>query len=57
MTRAILERYRQHVFLYRRRTDGAPLSHQAQAKRLISLRAFFQWLATQHRLLFNPPAS
>lgn len=54
VTRAILEAYRQHVFLYRRKTDGAPLSHQTQGKRLISVRAFFQWMARQHRLLYNP---
>jgi integrase/recombinase XerD len=54
VTRAILERYRQHIFQYRRKTDGAPLSHQTQAKRLISVRAFFQWLARQHHLLYNP---
>ncbi len=54
VTRALLERYRQHVYTYRRKTDGAPLSHQTQAKRLISVRAFFQWLARQHHLLYNP---
>lgn len=54
VTRGILERYRQHIFQYRRKTDGAPLSHQTQAKRLISVRAFFQWLARQHHLLYNP---
>jgi integrase/recombinase XerD len=54
VTRAILERYRQHVFMYRRKTDGAPLSHQTQGKRLISVRAFFQWMARQHHLLYNP---
>jgi integrase/recombinase XerD len=54
VTRAILERYRQHVFLYRTKTDGAPLSFQTQAKRLISVRAFFQWMARQHHLLYNP---
>lgn len=54
VTRAMLERYRQHVYTYRRKTDGAPLSHQTQAKRLISVRAFFQWLARQHHLLYNP---
>ena len=54
VTRGILERYRQHVFLYRRKTDGAPLSHQTQGKRLISVRAFFQWMARQHHLLYNP---
>jgi integrase/recombinase XerD len=54
VTRGILERYRQHVYTYRRKTDGAPLSHQTQAKRLISVRALFQWLARQHHLLYNP---
>lgn len=54
VTRALLERYRQHIFQYRRKTDGAPLSHQTQAKRLISVRAFFQWMARQHHLLYNP---
>ncbi len=54
VTRALLERYRQHVFAYRRKTDGAPLSQQTQGKRLISVRAFFQWLARQHHLLYNP---
>jgi integrase/recombinase XerD len=54
VTRALLERYRQHVFTYRTKTDGAPLSHQTQGKRLISVRAFFQWLARQHHLLYNP---
>jgi len=54
VTRAMLERYRQHIFQYRRKTDGAPLSFQTQAKRLISVRTFFQWLARQHHLLYNP---
>jgi integrase/recombinase XerD len=54
VTRSMLERYRQHVFLYRRKTDGAPLSFTTQAKRLISVRAFFQWMARQHHLLYNP---
>ena len=54
VTRGILERYRQHIFQYRRKTDGAPLSHQTQGKRLISVRAFFQWMARQHHLLYNP---
>ena len=54
VTRGILERYRQHIFQYRRKTDAAPLSHQTQGKRLISVRAFFQWLARQHHLLYNP---
>jgi integrase/recombinase XerD len=54
VTRALLERYRQHVFHYRRRDNGTPLSFQTQHKRLISVRMFFQWLARQYHLLFNP---
>lgn len=54
VTRAILERYRQHVFHYRTKSAGAPLSFQTQGKRLISVRAFFQWMTRQHHLLYNP---
>ena len=74
ITRAMLERYRQHVFHYRTRHQGgghgsagsagsadsagddagAPLSFHTQAKRLISVRMFFQWLARSHHLLYNP---
>jgi len=54
VTRAMLERYRQHVFHYRRKTDGLPLSFQCQGKRLIAVRVFFQWLTRQHHLMFNP---
>lgn len=54
VTRALLERYRQHVFHYRRRDTGTPLSFQTQAKRLIAVRMFFKWLTRQHHLLFNP---
>lgn len=54
VTRALLERYRQHVFHYRRKDSGTPLSFQTQHKRLISAQMFFQWLARQYHLLFNP---
>lgn len=54
VTRAILERYRQYVFAYRRKTDGLPLSFQCQGKRLIAVRVFFKWLTRAHHLLFNP---
>lgn len=54
VTRALLERYRQHVFHYRRRDNGAPLSFHTQGKRLISVRLFFQWLTRRYYLLFNP---
>ena len=54
VTRAMLERYRQHVFAYRRKTDGLPLSFQCQGKRIIAIRMFFKWLTRSHHLLFNP---
>lgn len=54
VTRAMLERYRQHVFHYRRRDNGQPLSFNCQGKRLVAVRVFFQWLARQHYLLYNP---
>ena len=54
VTRAILERYRQHIFTYHRKTDGLPLSCQTQGKRLISVRMFFKWMTRSHHLLFNP---
>jgi integrase/recombinase XerD len=54
VTRAMLERYRQHVFHYRTKYGDAPLSFQTQTKRLITVRMFFQWMARQHHLLYNP---
>ena len=61
VTRAMLERYRQYVFHYRRKSAGGkttevgqPLSFQTQARRLVSVRVFFQWLARSHYLLYNP---
>jgi integrase/recombinase XerD len=54
VTRAMLERYRQYIFTYRRKTDGLPLSFQTQGKRLITVRMFFKWMTRQHHLLFNP---
>ncbi|MYM88793.1 site-specific tyrosine recombinase XerC [Rugamonas sp. FT82W] len=54
VTRAMLERYRQYIFAYRRKADGAPLSFQTQGKRLITVRMFFKWMAKNHHLLFNP---
>lgn len=54
VTRAILERYRQHVFHYRTKYEDAPLSFQTQSRRLGTVRAFFQWMARQHHLLYNP---
>jgi len=54
VTRAMLERYRQYVFAYRKTRDGLPLSFETQGRRLISVRMFFKWLVRSHHLLFNP---
>ncbi|AWL05737.1 site-specific tyrosine recombinase XerC [Massilia oculi] len=54
VTRAMLERYRQYVFAYRRQRDGQPLSFNCQGTRLVAVRVFFRWLTRQHHLLFNP---
>jgi integrase/recombinase XerD len=54
VTRAILERYRRHVFHYRRPDTGAPLTLDSQGQRLTAVRVFFQWLTRQHHLLYNP---
>lgn len=54
VTRAMLERYRQYVFAYRRQRDGLPLSFNCQGTRLVAVRVFFRWLTRQHHLLFNP---
>jgi integrase/recombinase XerD len=54
VTRAMLERYRQYVFAYRRQRDGLPLSMNCQGTRLVAVRVFFRWLTRQHHLLFNP---
>lgn len=61
VTRALLEQYRQYVFHYRRKNPGGkatqvgqPLSFSTQAKRLIAVRSFFQWLARSHYLIYNP---
>jgi integrase/recombinase XerD len=54
VNRAMLERYRQYIFTFRRQSDGLPLSPQTQAKRLISVRAFFKWMTRANHLLYNP---
>ncbi len=54
VTRAMLERYRQYVFAYRRQRDGLPLSANCQGTRLVAVRVFFRWMTRQHHMLFNP---
>jgi integrase/recombinase XerD len=55
VTRAMLERYRGHVFALRK-ADGNPLAFGNQFKRLMALRVFFKWMTRSHHLLFNPAA-
>jgi integrase/recombinase XerD len=53
ITRAVLERYQRHLWLYRK-TDGSPLSLTTQESLLNPLRAFFKWLARERHILYNP---
>src|SRR6266850_2091068 len=53
VTRPILERYRRHLYHYRKE-NGEPLSFATQQQRLIPLRAFFKWLARENHILANP---
>lgn len=53
VTRAHLERYRLHVYQYRK-SDGQPLAFSGQRNRISAVRVFFKWLTRQHHLLFNP---
>ena len=53
VTRPILERYRRHLFYYRKR-NGDPLSFATQQQRLVPVKAFFKWLARENYILYNP---
>ncbi len=53
VTRPILERYRRHLYHYRKE-NGEPLSFATQQQRLVPLRSFFRWLARENYLLSNP---
>jgi len=53
VTRPILERYRRHLYHYRK-SNGEPLSFATQQQRLISVKAFFRWLAKENLILYNP---
>jgi len=53
VTRPILERYRRHLYHYRKES-GEPLSFATQQQRLLPLRAFFKWLARENYILGNP---
>ncbi len=53
VTRPILERYRRHLYHYRK-GNGEPLSFATQQQRLIPLRAFFRYLTRENYILSNP---
>lgn len=53
VTSPILERYRRHLFQYRKR-DGNPLSFSTQHSHLAPLKAFFKWLSKENHILYNP---
>jgi|HubBroStandDraft_1064217.scaffolds.fasta_scaffold11551_1 integrase/recombinase XerD len=53
VTRPILERYRRHLYHYRK-VNGEPLSFATQQQRLMPLRAFFKWLSRENHILSNP---
>lgn len=53
ITKPILERYRRHLFHYRK-ANGEPLSFATQQQRLIPIKAFFKWLSKENHILYNP---
>ncbi len=53
ITRPILERYRRHLFHYRK-SNGEPISFATQQQRLIPIKAFFKWLTKENYILYNP---
>jgi integrase/recombinase XerD len=53
VTRAVLERYRRHLFYYRK-PDGAPLTLGSQYGALAPLKTWFKWLARENHILYNP---
>lgn len=55
VTLPILERYQQHLYVYRKST-GEPLAFASQYAELIPIRAFFKWLVRARLILYNPAA-
>lgn len=53
ITRPILQRYQGHLYHYRK-ADGATLSFNTQATRLLPVVAFFKWCAREGHILNNP---
>ncbi len=53
ITKPILERYRRHLFHYRK-ANGEPISFATQQQRLVPIKAFFKWLSKENHILYNP---
>ena len=53
VTKPLLDRYQRHLYYYRQ-PNGRPLSFRAQHQRLVTVRAFFKWLARQNVIPANP---
>lgn len=51
-----LESYQRHLYRHRKR-DGAPLSFATQSQRLVSVKAFFAFLAGRGEIALDPAAS
>jgi integrase/recombinase XerD len=56
VTKPILEAFQQHLFHYRK-ANGDPLSWSSQSKHLIDVRMFFEYLAKENHIPFNPASS
>jgi integrase/recombinase XerD len=55
ITTPILERYRRHLFYYRK-PNGAPLTLGSQHSALTPLKTFFKWLTKENHIFWNPAA-
>ena len=53
ITRPILDRYKAHLYYYRKR-DGAPLLQSSQNVMLTPIKSFFRWMTRENHLLYNP---
>jgi integrase/recombinase XerD len=53
ITKPMLERYQKSLFYYRK-PDGQPLTLGSQHGCLAPLKTFFQWLARENHILYNP---
>jgi integrase/recombinase XerD len=53
ITPPMLERYQKSLFYYRK-PDGQPMTLGSQHGCLAPLKTFFQWLAREHHILYNP---